>query len=410
MEADAMNRISRLFALAAALTLLAGLAMASALQAATQTRAFRQTLPPTEEEAVRLANLAGRLEIVPGQGKEVVVEATIHADAGSTAETQRLLQGMKWVKSHDRKGRAEWALSYPVEKYTSYVYPTGNRNDDDHDDLPAFLGFLKDMGHTSTLYRGERVRIYSSRHGSAPVLFANLRITLPVGGNVAVRNAVGPVRGGDLDGTLSVDTGSGDVQIASHSGQLAIDTGSGDVVLGSAKGETAIDTGSGDVVVKRLVGNGSVDTGSGDVVVQRISAGKLSIDTGSGDVTVQEGVAGKVVADTGSGDVRVIAVELEDLAADTGSGDVTVHTSLAKARRIIAETGSGDISIKAGPEASFDIEADQGSGDLQVGYDDAVLRRSGRKVVGAKRGGGRTTIHVETGSGDCSIGPKGVEG
>jgi DUF4097 and DUF4098 domain-containing protein YvlB len=89
---------------------------------------------------------------------------------------------------------------------------------------------------------------------------------------------------------------------------------------------------------------------------------------------------------------------------------VVVQTSLAKARRITAETGSGDVSIKAGPDASFDIESDQGSGDLQVGYADAVLRRSGRKVVGAKRGNGRTTIHVETGSGDCSIGPKGIEG
>jgi len=43
-----------------------------------------------------------------------------------------------------------------------------------------------------------------------------------------------------------------------------------------------------------------------------------------------------------------------------------------------------------------------------VVYADAVLRHSGRKVVGAKRGDGRTVIHVETGSGDCSIGPRGI--
>lgn len=400
-----MNRLHSMPALAAAWMLLAGVAAAPALQAEAKTRAFRHAFPSGPGE-VRLANLAGRIEIVRGQGKEVVVDATVHADAGSTAETQRLLQGMKWVKSHDRKGREEWALSYPVEKHRSYVYPSGKR-DDDGDELPAFLSFLEDVGHTSTLYRGERVRIYRSKHGSAPTLYANLRIALPAGGNVAMRNAVGPVRGGDLEGTLAVDTGSGDVQIASHVGQLWIDTGSGDVVLGSAKGETSIDTGSGDVVVKRLIGNGSVDTGSGDVTVQKVSAGKISIDTGSGDVTVQEGVAGKVMADTGSGGIRIIAVELEELAADTGSGDVTIHTSLAKARHVTAETGSGDVSIKAGPDASFDIESDQGSGDLLVGYADAVLRHSGRKVVGAKRGDGRTVIHVETGSGDCSIRPNG---
>jgi hypothetical protein len=42
-----------------------------------------------------------------------------------------------------------------------------------------------------------------------------------------------------------------------------------------------------------------------------------------------------------------------------------------------------------------------------VGYDDAALRRSGRKVVGARRGNGQTVIRVETSSGDCVITPRG---
>ena len=71
-----MNLMSRKSAFGAALVLLAGLGMASAVQAATQSRAFRQVLPATEADQVRLANLAGRIEIIPGQGREVVVEAT----------------------------------------------------------------------------------------------------------------------------------------------------------------------------------------------------------------------------------------------------------------------------------------------------------------------------------------------
>jgi hypothetical protein len=397
-----ISKISRMPAFTAALTLLAGTAVVPAsLHAEAQTRAFRQAFPSGAGE-IRLANLAGRIEIVRGQGNDVVVDSTVHAEMDSAGETQRVLQGMKWVKSHDKKGREEWALSYPVEKYRSYYFPGSKDNDDD---MPAFLGFLGG-NQTMTTYRGERVRIYSTKRSSAQTLYVDLRIALPAGGNVALRNAVGPVRGGDLEGTLSVDTGSGNVQIASHVGQLIIDTGSGDVVLGSAKGETSIDTGSGDVIVRRLVGNGTVDTGSGDVTVQKISAGRISIDTGSGDVTLQDGVAGKVIAETGSGGIRVIAVELEELAADTGSGDVTVQGSLARAKRVTAETGSGDIWIKGGPDAQFDIASDQGSGELLVGYSDAVLRKDGRKVVGAKRGDGHTVIRVETGSGDCSIGPK----
>ncbi|HEX4965482.1 MAG TPA: DUF4097 family beta strand repeat-containing protein [Thermoanaerobaculia bacterium] len=399
-----MKSISKVPALAAALMLALGVGAAAALHADEQTRAVHQAFPAGAAE-VRLANLAGRIEIVPGKGGEVVVDATVHGDAGSAAETQRILAQMKWVKSHDKKGREEWALSYPVEKYRSYAYPR-TKEKDGGSELPAFLSFLDVGSQTVTTYRGERVHVYAKKRSSAPVLYADLRIILPAGSNVAVRNAVGAINGGDLDGTLAIDTGSGKVQIASHSGQLAVDTGSGDVILGAAKGETTIATGSGDVVVRRLVGNGTMTTGSGNVTVSQLSAGKLSIETGSGDVTVQDGVANRVIADTGSGGVKVLSVELEELAAQTGSGDVTVQSSLAKTRKVKAETGSGDIVIKAGPNASFDVDSDQGSGDLIVNYADATLRKAGRKVVGAKRGDGRTAIHVETGSGDCTIGPK----
>jgi len=398
-----MNRSNRVPALAAVLIFAAGVGAAPAARAEVKTRAFRQAFPAGTAE-LRLANLAGRIELVRGQGSEVVVEATVFADGDGEAETQRLLQGMKWVKSHDREGRPEWALSYPVDKVRSFHYP---RPGGDDESVPAFLSFL-DNSQTTTTYRGEKVRIYAKKRGSAPTLYANLRIALPPGGNLAVRNAVGRVRGGDLEGSLTIDTGSGDVQLASHAGRLVVDTGSGNVVVGSAKGETSIDTGSGDVVVRRLVGNGSMDTGSGNVIVENVSAGKLSIDTGSGDVSVRQGVAARVMAETGSGNVQVVGVELEELEADTGSGDVTVHSSLARAKRITAETGSGNVHIKGGADASFDIESHQGSGELSVGYADATLRKSGRKVVGAKRGGGQTVIRVETGSGDCVISPKGV--
>src|SRR5436309_7508992 len=101
-----MQSNPRVPALAAALMLSLGVA-----HAAEQTRALHQAFPAGAAE-VRLANLAGRIEIVPGRGGEVVVDATIHGDADGAAETQRILAQMKWVRSHDKKGREEWALSY----------------------------------------------------------------------------------------------------------------------------------------------------------------------------------------------------------------------------------------------------------------------------------------------------------
>jgi hypothetical protein len=63
------------------------------------------------------------------------------------------------------------------------------------------------------------------------------------------------------------------------------------------------------------------------------------------------------------------------------------------------------VVIRGGADAAFDVRADQGSGDLVIGYTDVVLRKDGRKVIGAKRGDGRTVIVCETGSGDCEIKP-----
>lgn len=387
-------------ALGAALVLLLGAGAAQAAEAA-RTRVLRQSFPVPAEGAVRLANLAGRVDLVPSRGGEVTVEATVHADAG--AATARLLADMRWVKSRDKQGREEWALAYPVGRHKSYHYPQRGEVDED---VPELLRFFADSGHTSTTYMGEKVRVYGKRRAGVPTLYADLKITMPAGSGLVVRNVVGAVRGGDLTGDLTVDTGSGGVRLASHSGRLAVDTGSGDVKIGSAKGEISIDTGSGDIQVDRLVGNGDLDTGSGDVTVAKVAAGKLAIDTGSGDITVREGTAGRLMADTGSGDVELLRVDAEEMRADTGSGDVTVQSSLARARRVVIDTGSGDVRIAAGPEASFDLRSDQGSGELQVGYADAELRKDGRKVVGARRGDGRTAIRVGTGSGDCIITPR----
>jgi len=393
---------ARALALTAALALAAGLGVAGRLAAEVQARSFRQSFPVTPGVTLRLANLAGRVELVSIAGNQVVVDAEVHAEIPGAGETQRLLQEMKWVRAQDAKGREEWAMSYPVDRYRSYFYPQP------HEGSESSFWSLFDNSSSSATYRDQRVRVYTGRRSSAPTLYADLRIGLPAASEVALRNLVGKVHGGALEGTLALDTASSDIHLESYAGQLRLDTGSGDVMIGTSRGETSIDTGSGDVVVHDLVGNASIDTGSGDVRIDKVAVGTLKLHTGSGDVTVRDGAAGKLTADTGSGAVRVVGVELEELVADTGSGDVEVASSLVHARRITAKTGSGDVRVYASQSASFDVTADQSSGDLRVDYSDAVLRhgRHHDKVVGARRGDGRTIIRIETGSGDCVIGPR----
>jgi DUF4097 and DUF4098 domain-containing protein YvlB len=387
---------------AAALVLLAATAAAADTP---ETRMVRESFPVVAGQTLRLANLAGRVELVPGSGAQVVVEATVHAEGDSAAETKKLLDGMKWVRSHDRKGQEELALSYPVESYRGFHFPRDRRRDEA--DLPSFLSFFADAGHSTADYRGERVRIYPHRRSGVPTLYADLKIAVPSGASFAIRNPVGAVRSEDLTGTIEVGTGSADVRFGAFSGNLKVETGSGDVRLGSAKGETVVHTGSGDVAIGNLVGNGTFSAGSGDVVLEQVAVAKLAFDTGSGDVTVRGGTAARLVAKTGSGDVRLAHLELEELVADTGSGDVTLNSTLAQAKDLRFETGSGDVRIHAGAQAAFDVDSSQGSGDLSIGYSDATLRKHGDKVIGARRGDGHTHIHVETGSGDCSIRPQG---
>jgi hypothetical protein len=361
----------------------------------TYSRSYKHSLVLHSGETLRLANLAGAIEILPATGGELVVEATIHGDAGSAEETKRLVDNLAWVQAHDKKGHAEWALSYPVDRYSGFAYTTRGNG-----------GAWCDSSRTTMDYLGHRVSVYSRQRSDAPILYADLRIELPSGSAFAMRNGAGSIKASRLQGDLSVDTGSGDVDIAGLEGKLAVDTGSGDVSLGEVKADCKVDTGSGNVRIKSLIGNGIVDTGSGDVDVKYVMAHSFTAQTGSGNVRLGGGEVGALAVDTGSGNIGLEGVELETFKGDTGSGDVTIKSSLAKARDVVVDTGSGSVRILAGADASFDLEADQGSGDLDIGYHDAVFKHHGREIYGARRRDGKTRIRIETGSGDCVMRPQ----
>jgi len=365
---------------------LTGCVLDAGARVETETRELSRTFPLAEGETLRLANLAGTVELVEGEGDEVVVLATLHASARNENETLRLLDEMEWVEDRSRSGDPQWALSYPVERHRRFHF-----ND-------------KGWGESRIRYRGKKVTVTSRKKPSTPTLYADLTIQIPESGKLVVRNSLGDVSGDDLKGSLVVDTGSGDVQLRSFSGTLTVDTGSGDVDLGPLRGEIVVDTGSGDIRIADLVGNGELDTGSGDVLVRKIGVGRLSVDTGSGNVQVADGTVGELKADTGSGDVQVLDVDVARLLADTGSGDVVLRGPLASAENLALSTGSGDVKLQVTADAAFDLDYD-GNGDLVVRFDDVRLRSRGKELVGATRGAGGATIRVDTGSGDCVIGP-----
>lgn len=395
MRSSAPSTVALTLAFCAGLAAAAPAARAADIAA----RAFRESFPAGQP--VRLANLVGRVDLVAAPAGPTTVEVTVHARGADAAETAQLLASLRWIKSRDRQGREELALSYPVDRYRGFCYPGLERAEH----VPAFISLFSPSMTATASYLGDTVRVYSSPRSGVPVLYADLKIGVPAGAGLGLRNLVGLIAGGDLQGDLDLGTASGDVRLASVTGRLTADSGSGDWSLGTVRGETAISTGSGDVEIASLVGNGELETGSGDVAIGRIAVGSLKVKTGSGDVTVRAGTAASVVADTGSGDVRLAKLDLEELSADTRSGDVTLQAPLDRARRLSIETASGDVRIAGGAAAAFDLQAHQGSGDLVVGYRDAVLRHDRDKLVGARRGDGHAQIRVETRSGDCTVTP-----
>ncbi len=397
---------SRTFRVALGLAAFSTLFLATTLWAAPRDRSFSETFPISDNSTLRLANLAGRMHLEEGGGTQVRVDTTVYAEGRNAAQTEELLAGMKWVSGKDRKGREVWSLSYPVGDYRGFHYPAREKDGDEDSIWWKILNSFN-LSQTSSHYRGEKVTLYGSRSSSVPTLFAEVTIYILPGTRLAVRNVVGDVDGGEASGDLEVDTGSGSVDLAGFAGNLSVDTGSGSVRIGWARGETDVDTGSGSIRIGSLVGNGNFDTGSGSIRVLKVSAGRLIADTGSGSIEIADGTVGNLEADTGSGSIRVLGVEIETFVGDTGSGSVLLESSLATAREVLIDTGSGSVKIHAGADASFDLDTSLGSGRLVVRYDDAILRKRGPRVVGAKRGDGQTRIHVDTGSGGCTIGPIG---
>jgi hypothetical protein len=341
-------------------------ALAAPLAAAPATKTVEHTIPAQGQ--VKVANLAGRVVLVPAANGPVKIVAVVNAEGKSAQETRDLMQAMRWVQEPD----GTWNLAYPVDRYGAFVYPDG----------------LGSFGrHTNMKFRGRRVDVYGRPRHEAPVLYADLTVSVPKGARLKVANAVGGMRGQALEGDLYLDTNSGDIKVDGVVGAITADTGSGNVEL------------------SHVAGNAVADTGSGDVVIDDIAGESLKVDTGSGNVTVSHATVRDLGADTGSGDVNLDHVKLETLIADTGSGEVTVSGDLADARSIDIDTGSGDVEVLGGPGFEFDLVTDTGSGDVSVGYADAELRRNRHDVVGARRGSGQTRVLVDTGSGDVRIAP-----
>jgi hypothetical protein len=341
------------------LALVGALTAASAL--AESTRTLRVVLSGDASAAFAVENLAGTMTVAGGDGDRVEAVATVHAEDEALAA----LVTFEQVSRHG--GRPTLLVRYPVDEHRTFRFPAGK-------------------GNSTIEYDGCKVKV-SSSHGAMVYVDVEVRLPRHVT-DAAFYNHVGALRAEDLEGTIRLDGGSTDITAKHLGGQLRADTGSGDVRADS------------------LSGSFTCDTGSGDCIVTGFDGDALVCDTGSGDVSVRDSKAGRLKADTGSGDIRAESVDLEEFRGDTGSGGIHLQQTGGRLQRVVADTGSGDVSVQLPADASFELSADVGSGDIVSHFADAQPIIHHRRVVGFRRGDGRTRLDVDTGSGDVTISPR----
>jgi DUF4097 and DUF4098 domain-containing protein YvlB len=150
-----------------------------------------------------------------------------------------------------------------------------------------------------------------------------VRITCPVGSD------------------LACDTASADVEAAGSFGGGRIRTASGDVTFEHGQGRLELKTASGDLRIERVDGPCELTTVSGDVSIATAAA-ELAVNSISGDVEVGE-VGGDCTVSSVSGDQRVRAAGPGELAFKAVSGDI--HVSVRRGLRVKLDVTSVSGSI-----------------------------------------------------------------
>ncbi|MBY0565196.1 MAG: DUF2807 domain-containing protein [Hyphomonadaceae bacterium] len=268
-------------------------------------------------ERLRLRHLAARVEILPEERADFLVEIE---NPGGAPMPQVTAEGGVITVDGQLRGRIDDCIDGGAELDG---YGTLGA-----DQLPRVV------------IRAPRVLNLTRSGAGTTAIGAAQEVDLDVSGCSAV--AVG-----DVAGVLSVElAGSGSVQTAAANSLKASIAGSGEVATGAIAAGAEIDlAGSGNVSIASLTGDLSVDSaGSGDAEIGGGQIGEALIDVaGSGNVVIAAPVNRLDVDLVGSGNVEVDAAVGALEAEIAGSGNVRVDSVTGSVTREV--WGSGEVNI-----------------------------------------------------------------
>lgn len=312
---------------------------------------------------VAVYNLAGEIEVVPGNGSQVVVEVS---RGGPDASRLSIQTGR--IGDHEAL-----RILYPDDRV---VYRGGGRRS------TTTLRVRRDGTFLGRGGGGDRVRI--SGGGGGLEAHADLTVRVPRGVEVALHLGVGEGRVRNLEAGVTFRTGAGGVNVADVVGQVDVDTGSGAVTISNVTGDVRVDTGSGSVALDRLTGSlVNVDTGSGRIRGRGIAVEELVVDTGSGRIDLQDVSSPRISCDTGSGSVRL------ELARDVD--------------RLMVDTGSGSVAVGVPADFGAALDLSSGSGRVSVDLPELEAAVSQRRRFSGSVGDGEGLVVIDTGSGGITL-------
>lgn len=314
---------------------------------------------------VAIYNLVGKLRVEGSTGDRVVVEVT---RGGRDAGRLKLQTG-------DVRGRMALRVIYPEDRI---VYSDMRWNG-----RTSFT--VSEDGTWGDNNRGnsDRRRIEVSSRGDGVDAHADLRVSVPKGRTLYLRQGVGETTIENVDGNLSVDVA------ASH------------VLVSHVRGSLHLDAGSGGVDITDVTGDVTLDAGSGGATIDGVRGGSLKMDIGSGSLRGRAIDVRELRADVGSGGVRLSGVKTPRLHLEAGSGGSDVEL-LSSPEDVSIESGSGGVTLRMPAATSASVDIETGSGGIDTDFE-VKLSRIEKHALRGTIGTGKGHIKIESGSGNVRL-------
>ena len=318
--------------------------------------------------SIAVYDLAGHVQVEQGTGSDVTVEVTF---AGHDAKKLSIEVG-------ELRGRNTLRIRYPDD---DIIYPDlGDWSSSEFRINSDGTWGGDDNGDRG--WGGRRIRIKGSGRGTEA--WADIKILVPAGKDLAVYTGVGKLGATHVNADLRLSASSGHITVDGTKGNLIASAGSGGVEVRSASGDDV-----------------RISSGSGGIHANDVSGKHLRVSTGSGGVTGSGLTSEELNVSVGSGSLRIDDTRSPDVHLSAGSGGI--HAGFASpVKSLDVSNGSGGVTVTLGAAVNAEIDVTTGSGGINSDFPITVNRMERHQLRG-QIGDGSGHIRIRSGSGSVQL-------